>query len=782
MLVSVRRVVSSLASAAAAIAAALTLPGASVNGADAHAPLVEKTLVVWAAPSTLDQGGGSALTVDQANPDAFDAIVFAEKRRGVWMAGSSGYLRSSLDQDAWPAEEDSPDRFTRLAIVYRDGVDGPVVETYRDDARVAAYPVDALQTFDDDAVVLVGPRHCDDQRDVFQGRVREARIYARGLSPAEVAALTPGTVDDPDSLWAWWDFSAAGSYEKTGRFNNVALFGGARIVDGTLEITGDGALYARHESATVLKGRGKSNVDALLADWAQGSTVPRGAALSARLLRERLLADPYRPGYHFAIPEDVGVPGDPNGCFYADGRYHLMYLYNRTGSGFAWGHKTSVDLVHWRDQPDAIGPGNVGEGCFSGGAFLDDDGTAWLSFWGLGDGAGGIDLARSIDLKFERWEKPSFGRILASTETGVTETTDANGAPLTLGSADPSNIWKKGGKYYVLTGNLCVLNKYGRAADSPADQQGDRLYLFESEDLQKWNYKHVFYQRNPEWTDASEDNMCPSFLPLANSPDGGEFSGKYLLLFIAHNKGCQYYVGTYDETNDLFLPEKHGRMTWVDNTFFAPEALVDDRGRQIMWAWLLDNPDDSRRGWSGVYGLPRVLWLRDDGELGIAPAPELASLRLHPRNFNVPLEPAGTVDLPVSGDSYELRISCDAPDAGKVGVSVRRSPDGAEETLLYYDADAKTLCYDSTRSGAEGRKVVETAPLTLHDGERLELRVFVDRCVVEVFANDRQAITRRVYPSRADALGVRLFHDGKPGAKSVEADCDYYEMAESAAY
>ena len=57
-----------------------------------------------------------------------------------------------------------------------------------------------------------------------------------------------------------------------------------------------------------------------------------------RLIREKLLSDPYRPGWHFTVPEDIGMPGDPNGAFYANGRYHLMYLYNCRSDGFRWGH------------------------------------------------------------------------------------------------------------------------------------------------------------------------------------------------------------------------------------------------------------------------------------------------------------------------------------------------------------------------------------------------------------------------------------------------------------
>jgi beta-fructofuranosidase len=56
-----------------------------------------------------------------------------------------------------------------------------------------------------------------------------------------------------------------------------------------------------------------------------------------------------------------------------------MYLSNRSGSGFCWGHISSGDLIHWRHHPDAIGPGHGDEGYFSGGAFVDDNGAAYLS-------------------------------------------------------------------------------------------------------------------------------------------------------------------------------------------------------------------------------------------------------------------------------------------------------------------------------------------------------------------------------------------------------------------
>ena len=218
---------------------------------------------------------------------------------------------------------------------------------------------------------------------------------------------------------------------------------------------------------------------------------------AARELREHLLSDRHRPGYHFAMPEDIGRPGDPNGAFYADGRYHLMYLYDRRGvdgwkgKGYAWGHISSGDLVHWRHHPDALLPDDYDGGIFSGGAFLDDDGTAYLTYWRVNEvnEGTGIGIARSSDRHYEHWEKlrvPS----LDGTEFGIREAAGVGGGIEHVCNADPSNIWKHNGTYYLQAGNLLVLNKLGRNEQSPAHYRGDWVDLFRSRDLREWEYVH----------------------------------------------------------------------------------------------------------------------------------------------------------------------------------------------------------------------------------------------------------------------------------------------------
>jgi beta-fructofuranosidase len=45
--------------------------------------------------------------------------------------------------------------------------------------------------------------------------------------------------------------------------------------------------------------------------------------------------------------------------------------------------------------------------------------------------------------------------------------------------------------------------------------------------------------------------------------------------------------------------------------------------------------------------------------------------------------------------------------------------------------------------------------------EPLRLQVFIDRSVVEVFANGKQYLAMRVYPNRQDSLGVSLRAQGQ---------------------
>lgn len=483
--------------------------------------------------------------------------------------------------------------------------------------------------------------------------------------------------------------------------------------------------------------------------------------LFTRKYRKRLLDDAYRPAYHFAICDDLGCPGDPNGAFFADGVYHLMYLYrNSETEGFHWGHISSLDLIHWRHHPDALTTFDGDMGCFSGGGFVDDDGTAYLSFWKFAsqnEGSkdlGGVALAYARP-PYDIWERLDPIAIPSSHIWGVADM-NIYGETVHIGCADPSNIWKSNGKYYMQAGNKPVLDAFGRNEDSPEKYRGDWTDLFSSADLKSWEYVGRFYENHKkgedDWPDETEDDMCPSFLPLFDAEENGEPTGLYLQLFLSHNRGCQYYIGTLE--GERFIPKQHGRMSWRDRAYAAPEALVDRKNRQIIWTWIIDNPTDDfdRFGWTGVFGIPRNVWY-EDGELKMSPISELDMLQYGHIAYS---EEDGRAVKVGNGELCRIKGVWKNGDE-KVGLAVRVSDDGSEYTEIYYSPTEKKLVMDTTKSGSEGWKIREEAPFALRADEDLSLDILIDKSVVEVYANKRQAICRRVYPTKPEvSKGVRL--------------------------
>jgi len=707
--------------------------------------LVDKTLVVWLVLADLEQSGGAALTVEDGR-DQFDGIVYGERAPRRWMAGSDHFLRSQApeEQAKNPEEVAGPDVEVMIAAVYS----GNRIRLLRNGELYATYEIANPIAFGEDSFVLVGLRHTGAGRcDCLAAAFHDARIYDRALSDDEIRSLSPGTSPGTEP-YAWWCFEDGRICDRMGRFPNVRVVGNVRWSDGWLHL--DGASYV-----TAARPGGTPPV------WHRESRTETGeGAATVRRYRGRLLSDRRRPLYHFVAPEGHCMPFDPNGALYWKGRYHLMYIL-QTEQGHAWGHVSSADLVHWRRHPLALAPGEGDAGIFSGSAALDRNGTPTITYWGLGQG---VCIAQSMDPLLDRWVKFPENPVIRETQSGLAVIENAEGRRTVVGVADPSAIWVRDGRYYMLTGNLLVLREFGLKRGQE-EYLGDTAFLFCSQDLRKWDYLGRFYQSRRDWTRANEDCMCPDFFRLPASPDGGD-SERWMLLFISHNLGCQYYIGRYDGRH--FDPEQHGRMTWSDAQFFAPESLRDERGRRIMWAWVRDGetPRDYRPVWSGTMSLPRLLWLDDGGVLHMRPAPELAALRLHPvvyRDVTIPANSERLLDI--RGDSLEIEVEIEPPVQGRVGVRVLSSDDGREQTVVYCDPGAGEVGIDASRAslGASSAvRKVEAGPFALRPREPLRLRIFVDRSIVDVFACDRQAVVRRVYPLLPESTGVRLFAEGSP--------------------
>ena len=236
-------------------------------------------------------------------------------------------------------------------------------------------------------------------------------------------------------------------------------------------------------------------------------------------------------------------------------------------------------------------------------------------------------------------------------------------------------------------------------------------------------------------------------------------------------------IALLEKTDNILSLNDSRKFNTISKTFFQDQFF---QIRLEFWfivvsadnyhdASLVDNPADDFKtyGWSGVYGLPRSLWLQDDGTLGIAPVEELKRLRKNEKTWsNLRLADGETKPLEgFTGDCCELELTTDYASAKNFELNVRVSDDEKEKTTIRYDAETKELVFDASESSLEpfnGFKEhvdIERAPFALKENEPLSLRVFVDGAIVEVFANNRQAITRRVYPSM-NGTGINIHAQG----------------------
>lgn len=471
------------------------------------------------------------------------------------------------------------------------------------------------------------------------------------------------------------------------------------------------------------------------------------------MLKKHLAADPQRPQYHFLPP--ANWVNDPNGPIFWKGYCHLFYQYSSTifpqGPKY-WGHARSKDLVHWEHLPMALSPTPGGpdkDGCWSGSAFV-NEGLPTLVYTGVFPQV--QCLATSSD-DLATWKKLARNPVNAAPPAEMRVT----------GFRDPS-IWREGDSWLMTVG-------------AGSQGQGGTVLLYASKDLAHWDYLHplfsgpAFERRNPtssgqyDAVEAGDMWECPDFFPLGD---------KHVLLVSTQGR-VHYFVGAYSDR--IFKAERQGL---IDDSalHYASKTCQDPQGRRILWGWVREARSDAAQnaaGWSGAISLPRVLSIDSLGRLRVDPLPELARLRGRHSQFGGS-DVNGIVPYPqIQGSTLEIQLVIDLGGTKEAGMIVRRSPYEAEETTISYDAGTEYVVVATGRSSQSpdvSRKSY-LGGLKLSPGELLRLTVFLDGSVIEVFANGRTCLTGRIYPARADSLGMGLFaRDGRARVKSL----DVYEM------
>ncbi|NUU79176.1 GH32 C-terminal domain-containing protein [Paenibacillus xylanilyticus] len=506
-------------------------------------------------------------------------------------------------------------------------------------------------------------------------------------------------------------------------------------------------------------------------DTDHGGAHPQLNDEDIQLDRTPLLPDRHRPQYHVSPP--AHWMNEPHAPIYFNGQYHLFYQHNPLGPFFHqihWGHWVSKDLVHWRDLPVALAPEKdqlAPDGIWSGSATYDAEGLPVLFFTAGNDSASpnqSVALARSTypmdnDPDLVHWVKHPEPLIVQKKGMGA------------FGDFRDPFVWKDDDGWYALVG-------------SGIEDEGGAALAFVSQDMLNWTYKGPFFKADiqkfpylgPIWE-------LPVLLPLGRNPKG---ENKFLLLVSPVGQGADvevfYWIGQLDMQELSFIPdqEEPQLIDVGDFHFTGPSGMVDPKtGRKIVFTIAQGDRTSEleyKSGWAHNGGLPLSVYLREDGRLGIEPIQELESLRGAKRLslYDKTLAEANELLQEVQGDMLEIQVVMEPVSAKQFGIKIRRTPGGEEETLLFYDMNESMFLVDRTNTTlhpGEKCRGVQGGKLELLE-DYLRLHIYMDRSMVEAYANGLKSLTTRVYPSRLDALGLEIWGDGELLVKSL----DIWEM------
>ena len=418
----------------------------------------------------------------------------------------------------------------------------------------------------------------------------------------------------------------------------------------------------------------------------------------------------HRPVYHHT--PQYGWMNDPNGMFYKDGVWHLCYQFNPYGSqweNMTWGHSTSTDLVHWKAEPTAITPDALGT-IFSGCCVVDKNNTA-----GFGNDA---IVAFYTSAGARQTQSMAY-----STDGGKTFTKYENNPVITSNVPDfrdPHVFWNAEVGFW----NMILA-------------AGQQMSIYSSKDLKEWKHESDF---GAEYGNHGGVWECPDLMKMkvtgtdkekwmliCNINPGGPFGGS----------ATQYFIGEFDG-HKFTCEDEPSETKWMDYGKDHYATITFDNapeGRRVGIAWMSNwqyanqVPTKQFRSANSIARDFGLFEYNGETYCSVSPVKEMDAVR--GQRISSPSETCEIV-VQLKGDAQ---------------LTLRNSK--GEKVVITYDAVEQTIDFDRRRSGdvsfSEAFPCIVTSPTY---GQAKTLRIFVDRCSIEMFEGDgKMSMTNLVFPS-----------------------------------
>ena len=434
--------------------------------------------------------------------------------------------------------------------------------------------------------------------------------------------------------------------------------------------------------------------------------------------------------------------------FHWDGRYHLFYLKDyrdeaRHGRGTPWFHLVTDDFVQFQDLGEAL-PRGAAEAqdlwVFTGSA-IEHRGVLHIfytghnsDFRGTGRPVQAVMHATSPDL--EHWTKDAD--FLLCAPAGY-EKDDWR---------DPFVFWNEdAGEFWMLIA--------ARKDRGPSRNRGC-VALAASKDLKAWRV------RQPFWApDLYHTHECPDLFRM------GEW------WYLVYSTFSERFVTHYRMSQSLEEPWIAPADDAFDGRAFYAAKTAADGADRFLFGWLATRSGDTDEGawqWGGNLVVHQLVQ-QADGTLGVrAPETVLGSFRLPVELMPKPVlgqwsVEAGRISASSVGRFSALTLGT-MPQECLVEASIAYRPGTAACGLLLRAGDGLEPYYQVRLEPARQRIVMDRwprpgdeafmieRPLAMSPEEPVRLRAIADGTCLVVYANDRVALSSRMYDHRAGELGL----------------------------
>ena len=469
--------------------------------------------------------------------------------------------------------------------------------------------------------------------------------------------------------------------------------------------------------------------------------------------------------------------------FYHNGKYHIFSLTSPPGTTVyparlrtTWEHSVSDDLVHWEELPTVLRPGEGDEPDASGvwtGSVIYGEGKYHAFYTGY-----------CLTAEYQQTI------CHATSDDGITWIKDAGNPVITpkielyekLDWRDPYVFYNEDdGCYWILIS--------ARRLDMPVTRRGC-IVLYRSNDLENWEYYGPIY--SPGHTNCPE---CSEMYKIGDT------------WYLSYSTFSEFVNTIYRTAKSPFGPWRKPRKDGIGGRrFYAAKSMQDDAGRRFYFAWAHDRAENSDRGewyWGGRFCIPHEVVQDENGELDVKVPEEYVkefsenvswdylpimgnAVRYGDRTILLDsvstctygfLEQSEekflfscTISPRESYDHFGILLKSDREASGCLQLDFDVAMQRVSLLNLPMDTDPfwRQSCQavpPATDPGPDGIRVCEKT-FDFWDGCDIDVKVFVDHDMIEVFVAEQIAFTYRIFEKPAYEVGL-LAQDSKVEFSSI---------------